>query len=476
MLSRNITARKAAEEGLKLAASVFSCSQEGIIITDGQRRIVDVNPAFSRITGYTREEVLGRTPNMLGSGLHQPDFFDQLRRNLDENGGWQGEIWNKRKSGEIYPERIAIDAIRNDEGGISHYVGVFSDISHLKAHEAELDRIAHYDALTGLPNRRLLADRLTQALARSRRNGRLLAVCYLDLDGFKPVNDTWGHAVGDQLLVQITRQLLGMLRGDDTVARLGGDEFVLLLNDLSDIHECQNVLERVLAGIAEPQALDDTRIRISASIGVAIHERQDDTDADTLLRQADQAMYRAKESGKNRYHIFDSEQDRRVRAYWDVVARATHGLAQQEFRLYYQPKVDMRRGCVIGAEALLRWQHPDKGLLAPGLFLPMIENSELALPLGRWVLREAIRQAAAWAADGLILPVSINVFGEQLEEEGFIGGLEALLAEFPAVRPEQIELEILETTAMANIDQVSAVIETCSQLGVSFALDITDCP
>ena len=471
MLSRDITARKQAEEHVRLAAGVFACSQEGIMITDGERRIVDVNPAFSRITGYERHEVLGETPQFLSSGLHSPEFFEQLRKTLDEEGNWHGELWNKRKSGEIYSERIAIDALRNDQGGISHYVAVFSDISHLKAHEAELDRIAHYDALTGLPNRRLLADRLALAIARCKRSGRHLAVCYLDLDGFKPVNDTWGHAAGDQLLVQITRQLLSVLRGDDTVARLGGDEFVLLLNDLSSAEECQMVLERVLAVIAEPQPVGATSVIVSASIGVALFSQQDDTDADTLLRHADQAMYLAKQSGKNRFHLFDSEQDKRLRAYWDVVARASTGLAAGEFRLYYQPKVDMRRGVVIGAEALIRWQHPEKGLLAPGLFLPMIENSELALPLGEWVMHEAFRQCATWARQGLELPVSINVFSEQLQQEGFVLRMKALLAEFPEIRPEWIELEILETTAMENIEHVSGVIETCSQLGVSFALD-----
>ncbi|HEX5278424.1 MAG TPA: EAL domain-containing protein [Fluviicoccus sp.] len=471
MLSRDITARKQAEETQRLAASVFACSQEGIVITDGNRLIVDVNPAFSRITGYSREEALGKTPKMLGSGLHTPEFFEQLRKSLEEEGGWHGELWNKRKSGEIYPERIAIDALRDEEGVVRHYVAVFSDISHLKAHEAELDRIAHYDALTGLPNRRLLADRLALAIARSRRSGRMLAVCYLDLDGFKPVNDKHGHAAGDQLLVQVTRQLLGALRGDDTVARLGGDEFVLLLNDLNDLHECQAVLERVLALVAEPLPVGGERVSVSASIGVALYNRDDDSDADALLRHADQAMYRAKESGKNRYHVFDSEQDRRLRAYWDVVSRATAGLAAGEFRLYYQPKVDMRLGKVIGAEALIRWQHPEKGLLTPGLFLPMIENSELALPLGQWVMQEAIRQIAAWAEEGLELPVSINVFGEQLQQEGFAEGLAALLRAHPAARPEWIELEILETTAMEDIERVSGVIETCSRLGVSFALD-----
>jgi diguanylate cyclase (GGDEF)-like protein/PAS domain S-box-containing protein len=471
MLSRDITVRKQAEETQRLAASVFACSQEGIVITDGNRLIVDVNPAFSRITGYSREEVLGQTPKMLGSGLHTPEFFEQLRKSLDEEGGWHGELWNKRKSGEIYPERIAIDALRDEEGVIRHYVAVFSDISHLKAHEAELDRIAHYDALTGLPNRRLLADRLALAIARSRRSGRLLAVCYLDLDGFKPVNDNHGHAAGDQLLLQVTRQLLGALRGDDTVARLGGDEFVLLLNDLTDLHECQTVLDRVLALVAEPLPVGDDRVSVSASIGVALYNRDDDSDADALLRHADQAMYRAKESGKNRFHVFDSEQDRRLRAYWDVVARATAALAAGEFRLYYQPKVDMRQGKVIGVEALIRWQHPEKGLLTPGLFLPMIENSELALPLGQWVMQEAIRQIAAWAEQGLVLPVSINVFGEQLQQEGFVDGLAALLRDYPAARPEWIELEILETTAMEDIERVSGVIETCSRLGISFALD-----
>ena len=301
----DITARKRAEEELQLAASVFANSQEGIIVTDANTRIIDVNRAFTQLTGYSKADVLGRNPSLLNSGKQDAAFFARMWDSINTTGAWQGEIWNRSKDGAVIAELLSIDRILSPTGEVSHYVAVFSDISLLKSQEAELHRIAHYDPLTGVPNRRLLGDRLDQSVARVKRSGALLAVCYLDLDGFKPINDSFGHAAGDCVLVEITRRIEQVIRGDDTIARLGGDEFVVLLGDLVDRNECSVALNRICTVIAEPMTIDGQIVNVSASIGVALYP-EDDTDAETLLRHADHAMYQAKESGRNRYQFFVS--------------------------------------------------------------------------------------------------------------------------------------------------------------------------
>ncbi len=300
---RDIGKRKEAENELRLAASVFRSSQEGIMIAGADRRIVDVNDAFTRITGYSRAEVLHRTPELLSSGHHGPDFYSGMRRALDENGHWQGEVWNRRRDGELYAQRLTISTVRDQSGRLAHYVALMSDITKAKQYEERLERIAHYDALTGIPNRVLLADRMHQAIAQTQRNRSRLAVCYLDLDGFKPINDTYGHDTGDRVLVEMAERLRSCLRGGDTIARLGGDEFVLLLLGLDRDDEIDNALQRVLDTVARPLVVAGQAVSLSVSIGVTLYP-QDDADADTLLRHADHAMYRAKQAGKNRYGLF----------------------------------------------------------------------------------------------------------------------------------------------------------------------------
>ena len=304
----DVTERYHAETQLRLAASVFAHSLEGIAITDAENRLVDVNPSFTRVTGYAKHELLGEDPKKLASGRHERAFYQQMWAAIEADGAWQGEIWNRRKNGEIYPEHLSIAVLRDAGGAVQHYIGVFTDISALKAHEAELDRIAHYDHLTGLPNRRLLMDRLEQAIAHVKRSGIALAVCYLDLDGFKPINDRYGHGVGDRVLVEVTESLRRIVRGEDSVARLGGDEFVLLLTGLTQPEDCFGLLNRVLTGIREPVRVGHVAHRLSASIGVTLCP-PDLADSDTLLRHADQAMYHAKEAGKDGYHLYDAQQD-----------------------------------------------------------------------------------------------------------------------------------------------------------------------
>lgn len=469
-ISQDITARLHAESRQRLAASVFDNAHEGIMITDPQGVIIEVNNTFTELTGYSHAEAVGRNADLLKSGHHDAEFYREMWATIRQLGHWRGEVWNRKKSGEIFVELLTISAVRDLSGAVSQYVAIFSDITVLKEHQRRLEHLAHFDALTQLPNRMLLADRLELAMANAARNDTLLAVCYLDLDGFKPVNDQYGHAAGDHLLVEVARRLKACVRGGDTVARLGGDEFVLLLSGVADEHECDLALGRISASLARPFEVAAHPVTISASVGVTLYPN-DGSDADALLRHADQAMYVAKQAGRNRYHLFDPESDRRTRRRRDDMAQIRKALSENEFRLHYQPKVDMRLGRVVGAEALIRWQHPERGLLMPGDFLPSIEGTELAIELGDWVIRHALVQLDAWQRAGLRLALSINISGEHLQHPGFAESLRAHLADFPAVSPADLELEILETAAIEDIARVAGLFEECRRLGVSFALD-----
>ncbi len=468
---RDTTERKLAHEKLLLAASVFSHAREGITITDAQANIIDVNEAFCHITGYRRDEVLGRNPRFLSSTRQGKQFYARMWHSLSEKGHWYGEIWNRRKSGEVYPTTLTISAVRNDQAEIQHYVSLFSDITLIKAHQHELEHIAHFDALTNLPNRVLLADRLQQGMTGAQRRGQPLAVAYLDLDAFKAINDQHGHEAGDLLLLTLATRMKQALREGDTLARIGGDEFVAVLIDLSDRQACVPLLRRLLAAAAEPVHLGGLVLQVSASLGVTFYPQAEEVEADQLLRQADQAMYQAKLAGKNRFHFFDAEQDRSARGHHESLERISQALDRREFVLYYQPKVNMRTGAVIGAEALIRWQHPEKGLLAPALFLPVIEDHPLAVDIGEWVIATALAQNELWQADGLDFPVSVNVGARQLQQSNFVPRLRELLAAHPAIKPFCLEIEVLETSALEGLVGVSQVIEQCREMGVLFAMD-----
>jgi diguanylate cyclase (GGDEF)-like protein/PAS domain S-box-containing protein len=467
----DITERKLAEQQIQLAANVFSHAREGITITNAEGTIVDVNDAFTRITGYSRADAIGQNPRMLSSGRQDKVFYEGLWRALLEQGHWSGEIWNRRKDGEVFAELLTISAVRDAQGSTQHYVALFSDITAIKEHQNKLDRMAHFDALTNLPNRLLLADRLQQGLAQAARRGQTLAVAYLDLDGFKSVNDRYGHDVGDQLLVALASRMKQALREGDTLARLGGDEFVAVLSDLTEAQASVPLLNRLLAAAAQPVSVGGLTVQVSASLGVTFYSQANELEPDQLLRQADQAMYQAKVAGKNRYHVFDSAQDTHIRGHHESLERIRLALVQGEFVLHYQPKVNMRIGVVVGAEALIRWQHPERGLLAPAVFLPVIENDTLAVAIGEWVMATALDQMARWQAVGLHLGVSVNVGARQLQQANFVDRLKTLLAAHPAVPAHMLELEVLETSALEDINQVSQVIEACAVLGVAFALD-----
>jgi len=468
---RDVTERKRAQEKLQLAAKVFSHAREAIMITSASGDIIDVNEAFSRITGYSREEVLGQNPRLLSSGRQGKEYYAAMWRGLAAQGHWYGEVWNRRKNGEVYAEMQTISAVRGAQGEVQQYVALFSDITATKEHQQQLEHIAHFDALTGLPNRVLLADRLHQAMAQTQRRGQQTAVAFLDLDGFKAINDTHGHDAGDQLLIALATRMKQALREGDTLARMGGDEFVAVLVDLTDLASCVPLLNRLLTAAALPVQIGNVALQVSASLGVTFYPQAEIVDADQLLRQADQAMYQAKLAGKNRYHVFDAEQDRSVRGHHESLDRIRHALAQAEFVLHYQPKVNMRTGVVIGAEALIRWQHPEQGLLAPAQFLPVIEDHPLAIEVGEWVIDTALTQVERWRAAGLDLPVSVNVGARQLQQADFVQRLRAILAAHPQVPSTSLELEVLETSALDDMAGVSKVIETCRGMGVLFALD-----
>ena len=468
---RDITKRKKAEEKLRLSASVFTHAREAIMITAMDGTIVDVNQAFTRITGYQRSDVLGKNPRILSSGRQPKTFYTDLWRDLAEQGHWYGEVWNRRKNGEVYAEMQTISTVRDAQGKPQHFVSLFSDITATKVHQQQLEHIAHFDALTNLPNRVLLADRLHQGMTQALRRGQSLAVVYLDLDGFKAINDTHGHNAGDQLLIALATRMKLALREGDTLARIGGDEFVAVLVDLTDLASCVPLLTRLLAAAAQAVQTDALSLQVSASLGVTFYPQAEIVDADQLLRQADQAMYQAKLAGKNRYHVFDAEQDRSVRGHHESLDRIRHALAQREFVLFYQPKVNMRTGVVIGAEALIRWQHPEQGLLAPAQFLPVIEDHPLAIEVGEWVIDTALTQVELWRAAGLDLPVSVNVGARQLQQADFVQRLREILAAHPQVQSSRLELEVLETSALDDVAGVSLVIQTCREMGVLFALD-----
>ena len=471
IFSEDITERRLAEERMRLAATVFTGAREGITITDPTGRILEVNDAFTRITGYTREEALGRNPRILQSGLQGKDFYRNMWDSLARDGSWSGEIWNRTKGGDLYAEMLTINAIRDAGGHVKQYVGLFTDITEVKEHEQQLELAAHYDALTRLPNRALLVDRLRQAMAQARRHNQLLGVACFDLDGFKAINDGYSHFSGDALLTALAFRMNHALGDGDTLARLGGDEFGAIILDIPDRDACLPTLKHLLEVVAEEVQIGDAALRVTASAGVTFYPQAEEVDADLLLRQAYQALHEAKLAGKNGYRIFDPSHDLIARSRHENIEHIRRALAAHEFVVYYQPKVNMRTGKVIGAEALIRWQHPERGLLPPGMFLPVIENHPLIAEVGEWVIESALTQMEAWQDSGLEIPVSVNVSAFELQQPDFVDRLRARLAAHPRVKPSHLELEVLETSALQDVALSSRVLAACREAGVQISVD-----
>jgi diguanylate cyclase (GGDEF)-like protein/PAS domain S-box-containing protein len=447
-------------------------SNDGIWDWDLEHGEYYFSPRHKRMLGYRDDEI----PNEQGAmerlvlAEDQPLLAEAVRLHFEEHQPFDCVFRMRHKDGHFVWCRSRGQALRNTQGEVVRFSGATSDITDQKQAEVALEHLAHYDALTQLPNRTLLADRMVMAMAQARRSGELLAVALLDLDGFKPINDTFGHDAGDLILIEVAERLSKSLREVDTVARLGGDEFVLVISGLRGESEFQASLERVLAALAAPYAVAGTTASLSGSIGVTLFP-DDDSDADTLIRHADQAMYIAKQAGRNRYHVFDATIDRDVQLRLGERNRIIAALASGEFRLHYQPKVNLREGRVIGAEALIRWQHPERGIVPPAEFLPLIEDNDFTVQLSEWVIDTALAQMEQWQAQGLTLGVSINLPARHLQDAGFTDFLGAALARHPAAAPSLFELEVLESAALEDVIGVSARMQQCRRFGVRFALD-----
>lgn len=458
-------------EQLELADVVFRNAHEGIFVADREGTILDVNPTFTDITGFTREEAVGRPLGILTSGLQGVGYHPGMWSAIADDGHWGGEMWNRRKDGSLFLERLTLSGVPGPDGEIDQYVGVFADITLVKQQEERLEQMAYYDPLTKLPNRTLLAHRMQQALNQTLQSDSIMAVCYLDLDRFKPVNDQHGHEVGDRLLVEVAHRLSSALRAGDTVARLGGDEFVLILPHLSSEADCLTLIERLQRRIAMPfELVDGENVEIGASIGIRLVPPAD-ADPDTLLRQADQALYAAKQEGNGRAHVFDAEQDRQVSIKRARATRVADGLQRREMVVHFQPIVELATGQVRSAEALVRWLDPVLGLVSPAAWLPLIEDESVIIELGDFVIEQALSWGSTWREAGLLERINVNVSARELLDPAFPDRLQGQLHAHPAMSPAALTLEVLESAALADLTSAVTTLRRCRELGVQFALD-----
>ena len=466
----DITERKRLEDSMRLAATVFENSGDGLFVTDCDNHIVHVNPAFTQITGYGPDEVMGKNPRILASGRHDQDFFVQLWSTLNSVGKWQGEIWDRRKDGEMFAGWQSIATVRDADGKVQNYVAVLSDITVRKQVEERLSYAANHDPLTRLPNRTLFTERLTRAIARAQRNRNLVALLFIDLDRFKQVNDTMGHLAGDMLLQQVAERLSGCIRQGDTVARLSGDEFTIILEDVQDSRDVAVVAHKVLRGLTEPFALSGGEAHISSSIGVALYPT-DGGDPQTLLKLADAAMYRAKNMGRNGCQFHSEAVNAQAFERLELENALRVSVERNQLLLHYQPIFDVNTGRVVAVEALLRWKHPDIGMMAPAQFLGLAEETGLIVPMGRWVLEQACAQVKGWRDDGQPdLRLHVNLSGRQLRQADLLemvaGALEA--AHLP---PVALVLEVMESVVLDKGFDCSALFARLSALGVGLAID-----
>ncbi|MFA7381975.1 MAG: EAL domain-containing protein [Desulfurivibrionaceae bacterium] len=459
------------EDELRISAAIMANIRDAVIITDLAPRILAVNPAFTEITGYTEAEVLGENPRLLRSGRHDQAFYQAVWTSLRETGQWQGEIWNRRKDGEIYPELLTITEVRNEQGEPAHYLGVATDLSKLRRDEERFQRLVHYDPLTGLPNRLLLEARLQHTLERANREGNQAAVLVIDLDQFKVINDSHGHAAGDALLIAVIHRLRSRLRQADTLSRLAGDQFVLVLEALHEYQESEIMAGSIQEALEEPFILPDGgKAYVRASVGISVYP-QDGATAQALLIGADAAVHRAKQLGGKQFCYYTSELNVLARASLEMEEALCLALEREEFLLYYQPKVDLRSGRVSSAEALVRWQRPDCGLVPPLDFIPIAEKNGLIEAIGTWVIQEACRQMRAWREAGLgEIKVAVNVSARQFR----CGELEGVIAKaltFYGVEPSHLMLELTESMLMAEPEEAVARMTALKRLGVRLSLD-----
>lgn len=469
-IALDISRRKESEAQARLAMLVFRHSNEAMVVTDPDGRLISVNPAFTRITGYELSEILGRRLNILSSGRHDADFYKKMWKSILTTGAWEGDIWNRRKNGEIYAERLSVNTYYDDDGAPRYRIALFSDITKEKETNAFIWRQANYDHLTGLPNRQLFHSRLDQEMERCDATGKSMALAYLDIDDFKEVNDTLGHGVGDRLLQEVAKHFLECARDTDTVARLGGDEFMFILGDLSDPGMVDTICTRVMQGLSAAFTLDEESATISASMGVTFYPADGST-ATELMQNADLAMYAAKERGKNQIAQFDPSMQEQVTLRRELSRDLTAALEDSQFDLAYQPIVDLKSGQINKVECLLRWEHPKKGTVSPGVFVPFAEDTGLINRIGEWVFRKATKQTARWRAIQPGLQTSINVSPIQFSGDHMCcnAWLEHLTG--IGMNGEQIVVEITERLLMDADPQVSGKLIAFRDAGVQIALD-----
>lgn len=469
-LQQRYEAQSRAEAGLRLYAQVFTSAAEGMTITDPESRIVAVNPAFCAITGYTPDEVVGQTPAILNSGRQGKEYYRQMWSELIKRGQWQGEIWNRRKDGGIFPEWLSVAAVRDAEGNTHNYIGIFTDISERKENEARIQHLAHHDALTGLPNRILLEDRISQAIAKSRRSERQVAVIFVDLDRFKNINDTLGHEVGDSLLIQAAGRGLIVLRETDTLCRLGGDEFVVVLPEIEQLQYAMHVTRKLLAALGQPYLLAGHALTVTGSAGIALWPDDGQTVSE-LLRKADAAMYRAKEEGRNTARFYSAGINNTSLGELLLENDLRGALERGEIMMYYQPKVEAKSGRLIGSEALMRWRSREHGMIPPSRFIPLAEESGLISALGEWALNEVCSQQRRWLDAGLnVLPVAVNLSAHQFAQQD-VPKLIADILDRHMLPPELLALELTESLLMRNAGSAAKVLHTLRGMRIDVAID-----
>ena len=455
---------------IELFATVFENTAEGIMLTDTDKRIIEVNDAFTQITGFSHEDVVGKTPAVLSSGRHTLSFYKDMWRTIKETGRWSGEIWNRKKSGAVFPELLTINSLENEQGETTHYVGIFSDISKLKSSQEKLKHLTHYDVLTDLPNRALLVERVEQAIRHANRTNTRVALVMLDLDRFKHINESYGHTVGDKLITDVANNLRQVVRDDDTLARIGGDEFVLLFEDIEDLAKLGFMTERIQRALAAPIELPDQVVNMTASMGICVYP-EDGANASELMRNADAAMFHAKAQGRNTYQFYTEELTRKAFEVLLLENDLRQAIEREELVLYYQPQIDMQSRKVIGAEALIRWNHKVLGTVSPARFIPIAEESGLIVEIGDWVLEEGCRQMSRWQQSGLKMGhLAINVAALQLSRGGLVTRLGALLHEYDLIS-KQIELEVTEGFIMDRSERSISQLRALRELGVTLAID-----
>ncbi|WPC04982.1 EAL domain-containing protein [Pseudomonas benzenivorans] len=469
-LTRSSRDLGASEDSLRQAAAVFESTQEGVLVTDAEQRIVHVNPAFSRITGYSAAEVLGQRPSLLKSGRHDGAFYQALWEALQRHGSWSGEVWNRRKSGEVYPQWHCIRAIHDERGRIGHYVAVFSDISALKRSERELNQLAHYDPLSNLPNRLLFTERLAHAFDRTTRTQSHGALLLIDLDHFKHINESLSHNVGDLLLQAVGERFAAQLSDGMTLARLGGDEFGLLCEPCASPDQAADLAQQLLHSLASPFLLAGRELYIGASIGISLFPEAIDS-VEQVLRNADSALFKAKSNGREGFAFYDQALTQYARQRVELVGALRQALDNAQLRLHYQPLHDLQDGRLVGVEALVRWQHPQRGLVPPAEFIPIAEDSGLIGAIDAWVLERACRQMVAWQAAGAELEfVAVNVSG-RLFNRGELDLQVTRVLAATGLDPACLELEVTESAVMENPDAALLRLERLRQLGVGLAID-----